>query len=108
MKVADLNKGELYRVSRSAQPQLRREHSHLDIKIDPPMNMLWIRWRRPPGQRVRKPLLGMAYPINPTMLYLGPRRTENMLWGMKKFHWFLLNGKQVGMDGHDVKFLECV
>jgi hypothetical protein len=42
------------------------------------------------------------------MVYLGVKRLPNLMWGMRKYHWFLTEGKEVGLMGHDVRSLEHV
>jgi len=42
------------------------------------------------------------------MIYLGVKHLPNLMWGMRKYHWFLTEGKEVGLMGSDVRSLELV
>jgi hypothetical protein len=105
MKVAELESGSLYRVSRIYTPSIRIQHKDDVCTLASPVNMLNL-LQRPTSNRWRpKP---HPYPINPPMVYLGIKYFSNLMWGMKKYHWFLAEGKEVGLMGHDVRSLEHV
>lgn len=105
MKVADLENGSLYRVSRSWTPSIRAEYKDDVGPLVSAINMLSV-LQRPRSNRWRPK--SHPYPVNPPMVYLGVKHLPNKVWGMKKYHWFLMEGKEVGLMGHDVRTLQRV
>ena len=105
MKVAELEQGLMYRVSRSWTPNIRTQYKDDVGPLPSAINMLSILQRSTYNRWTRKAL---SSPINPPMVYLGVKHLPNKVWGMKKYHWFLVEGKQVGLIGHDVRTLQRV
>ncbi len=105
MKVAELESGSLYRIRRSWTPRLSVQYRDEAGPLTSAINMLSI-LQRPTSNRWRP--RAHPYPINPPMVYLGVKRLPNLMWGMRKYHWFLTEGKEVGLMGHDVRSLEHV
>ena len=102
MKVAELEQGLMYRVGRSWTPQVRACFKDDLGVLDTSINMLSIFGRAPRRHKAR------LYPVNPAMVYLGIKHLPNKVWGIRKYHWFLAEGKEVGLMGHDVRSLEHV
>ena len=105
MKVAELESGSLYRISRSWTPRISVQYKHDTGQLTSAINILSI-LQRPTSNRWRP--RAHPYPINPPMIYLGVKRLPNLMWGMRKYHWFLTEGKEVGLMGSDVRSLEHV
>ena len=105
MKVAELESGSLYRVCRSWTPRISVQHKDDAGPLASTISMLNI-LQRPTSNRWRP--RAHPYPINPPMIYLGVKHLPNLMWGMRKYHWFLTEGKEVGLMGSDVRSLELV
>jgi len=103
MKVADLENGSLYQVQQCWTLSIRIQRNDDVGQLTSAINMLSIAYRQHPRTKRRKP-----YPVNPPMIYLGVKHLSNKVWGMKKYHWFLVEGKEVGLMGHDVRSLKHV
>ena len=105
MKVAELERGQMYRVSRSCSTHVRACFKDDLGPLVSSINMLSI-MQRPTSNSWRRK--ARSYPANPPMVYLGVKHLHNKVWGMKKYHWFLVEGKEVGMVGHDARTLQLV
>ena len=100
MKVSELKEGCLYRVSQNLQVNVRPQRSDDNRRsILPPLNLIsFMGW----GYK------GRPTELNPAMLYLGVKYTETKVWGQRKFHWFLMNGSEVGMLGQEMRYIDPV
>ena len=100
MKVADLVNGNLYRVRNSLLPVVKFERWDDERRLLPcPHQMMHFRG----GERAR-----YRTGDNPAMIYLGVKYLDRQLWGVRKFHWFLMDGQEVGVIGHEVRYIEPV
>ena len=96
MKVAGLINGNLYRVRHTLRPVITTEHWDDQRKRIDPLRMVQFRGRQKTSSD------------NPAMMYLGVKFLASQLWGVRKFHWFLAEGQEVGIIGHEIRYIDPV